>query len=265
MKLKTLLQCIKMRGNLNEYIEFVNSADVEKILAQEPVCIKDKGSKDKELAETDYASILGRNEIHDVISEKYSLNEIAVGETDFERVLNVLKWLTDNTFYNGMQIIPLSDNSPDILEFSFGKPFKNAINCRLKAIAFADCLVAVGIKAYPVCMISSKFNYCHFTCQAYISELEKWCVFDPSFGCYFTDKSGNPIDIFEMRNIFIKGNQPTVCGYNFNGTTECFEVYVKSFLNACVSNLSTWQDNSPDRRTGRKWKHKKKFQSRIPR
>lgn len=254
-----------MRNHFDKYIEFVKDTDTNQILKDEPVFEKDKSFKDKELTETDFSSILSRNEMHDKLLAEYSLDRIAVGKTDFERILNVLKWLTDNTFYNGMQVVPLTDNSLDILKFSFGKSFKNAVNCRLKAIAFADCLVAVGIKAYPVCMTSSKFNYCHFTCQAYISQTDKWCVFDPSFGCYFTDRDGNPIDIFEMRNIFIEGNQPTVCGYNFNGTTECFEVYIKSFLNACVSNLSTWQDNSSDRRTGRKWKHKKKFQARIPR
>ena len=67
-------------------------------------------------------------------------------------------------------------------------------------------------------------------------------------GCWFSDKAGNPIDIFEMREMFLQGDEPVVNGYNFNGTTECFEVYINCFLKMCISNLSTWRDNSMDRR-----------------
>lgn len=150
------------------------------------------------------------------------------------------------------------------MNYAFGKTFRNAINCRLKAIAFADCLVAVGIKAYPVCMQSTEFKNCHFTCRAYISELDKWCVFDPSFGCWFADQNGKPIDIFEMREMFLQGEEPTVIGYNLNGTAECFDVYINAFIKCCISNLSTWCDNSMNRRNTKKLPEKKKFNAKLP-
>lgn len=265
MKFKTLTECLQFRYDPKKYIQFLGKLDLDKIVNSNPVSAMDKKQTLEELNETDFKSVLSKNKIHEVLLKKYSLNSVAVGETDFERVLNLLKWLTDNTFYNGAQIFNIPDNSIDILNYSFKKPFKNAINCRMKAIAFADCLVAAGLKAYPVCMLSSDFCECHFTCQVYISELDKWCAFDPSFGCYFTDESGALIDIFEVRDLFLSEKQPVVCGYNFNGTTECFDIYMKLFLHVCISNLSTWQDNSLDRRTGKKWKYKKKFHSKIPR
>lgn len=202
--------------------------------------------------------------MHRIIAEKYNLFEVATAQKDFEKVIQVLTWLTQNTFYNGAQIHLLSDNTLDILKYSFGKPFKNAINCRAKAIALADCLVAVGIKAYPVCMCSVKSRNCHFTCRAYISELNKWCIFDPSFGCWFSDSNENPIDIFEIREMFLQNNEPIVHGYNFNGTTECFDVYMNGFLKVCISNLSTWHDNSMDRRDTKKLPDRKEFKCKIP-
>ena len=95
-------------------------------------------------------------------------------------------------------------------------------------------------------------------------KLVKWCVFDPSFGCWFSDKSGNPLDVYDLRKMFLHGEEPTVIGYNFNGTTECFDVYINAFIKTCISNLSTWQDNSMDRRNTKKIADKKKFNAKLP-
>lgn len=139
-----------------KYISHVANMEYEKDLSEEPVCIKDKISDDEELVETDLSSVVSRLEMHDLLADKYNLSAVATAETDFEKVLQVLNWLTEHTYYSGAQMRLLTDNSLDILEYSFDKPFVNAINCRYKAIALADCLVAVGIKAYPVCMLSAE-------------------------------------------------------------------------------------------------------------
>ena len=263
MRIKVLLECIKVQ-NKKRYIEYVKNFDYKRALAEDPLTKRDKFQNNEDPFVTNIDNITSYRDFHKQITNKFKLSNIATDNSDFEKVLQILNWLKEHTFYNGAQIIPICDNTLDILNYSFDKPFKNAINCRLKAIAFADCLVAVGIKAYPVCMISTKFKSCHFTCQAYISELDKWCVFDPSFGCWFSNSNGTPIDIFEMRELFLKNIEPTVNGYNFNGTNECFDVYVNSFLKLCISNLTTWQDNSTDRRTKRKLSKKKEFKSKIP-
>ncbi|MBQ8762487.1 MAG: transglutaminase domain-containing protein [Clostridia bacterium] len=247
-----------------KYIEFVSDTDYEKELEREPVCIKDKTYGNKELTPTDSESITARFELHDELDEKYNLSSVASADTDFEKVLQILEWLTEHTFYSGMQAKIVNDNSVDILEFAYDESFRHAINCRYKAIVFADCLVAVGIKAYPVCMMSSEFNGVHFTCMAYISELDKWCAFDPSFGCWFSNESGEPVSLFEIRDMFLKGEEPVVNGYNFNGTQECFDVYMNGFLKGSISNLSTWDNNSMDARTVKNRTSRKLFNSEIP-
>lgn len=265
MNIKALFKSLPLQTNPKKYEQFVKELDYKKLLAEDPVEIRDKYYVDNEdLVETDLAHTSATHELHHNLNDKYKLSEIATADTDFKKAVQILNWFTENTFYNGAMLRYITDNTIEILNYAFGKTFKNAINCRLKAIAFADCLVAVGIKAYPLCMQSTEFKNCHFTCRAYISELDKWCVFDPSFGCWFADKSGKPIDIFEMREMFLQGVEPTINGYNFNGTTECLNEYMSGFLKLCISNLSTWSDNSMDRRNTKKLPEKKKFNAKLP-
>lgn len=259
-----LFDMLTVQFSKDKYIEYVSEFDYEKDLEKEPICIKDMASDSEELSKTELSKIVTASEIHQELEKKYDLSAVVTANTDFEKVLQILDWLTEHTYYSGAQGRMLTDNSLDILDYSFDKPFTRAINCRYKAIVFADCLVAVGIKAFPVAMVSSGFSGSHFTCMVYISELDKWCSFDPSFGCWFSDEDKNPIDIFEIRELFLQGDEPVVNGYNFNGTQECFDVYLNGFMKYCISNLSTWADNSMDRRTEKSYSDRKEFNSVIP-
>ena len=259
-----LIDRIIVQFSSEKYSEFVSEMDYEKELLREPVCIKDMASEKTELAETELDKIIQPYDFHIQLNEKYNLSEIATADNDFDKTVQLLEWLTEHTYYSGMQMKMLNDDTLEILDYSFDKPFNRAINCRYRAIAFADCLVAVGIKAFPVAMVSSEFTGSHFTCLVYISEEDKWCSFDPSFGCWFTDKEGELLDIFEIRELFLENKEPVVKGYSFNGKQENFDVYMNSFLKFCISNLSTWADNSTDRRSENTFSGRKQFSSAIP-
>ena len=247
-----------------KYSEYVSEFDYEKELAKEPVCIKDRAYDGTELTPTELNEIICTYDFHTQLNQKYNLSSIATAENDFDKTVQILEWLTKHTYYSGAQMRGLKDDTLDILEYSFDKPFTHAINCRYRAIAFADCLVAIGIKAFPVAMVSSEFNGSHFICMVYISEKDKWCSFDPSFGCWFTDEKGTLLDIFEIRELFLQDKEPEVIGYSFNGKQENFDVYMNSFLKYCISNLSTWADNSADRRSEKIFLGRKQFKSIIP-
>lgn len=259
-----LIDRIIVQFSSEKYSEFVSEMDYEKELLREPVCIKDMASEKTELAETELDKIIQPYDFHIQLNEKYNLSEIATADSDFDKTVQLLEWLTEHTYYSGMQMKMLDDDTFDILDYSFDKSFKHAINCRYRAISFADCLIAVGIKAFPVAMVSSEFTGSHFTCLVYISEEDKWCSFDPSFGCWFTDKEGELLDIFEIRELFLENKEPVVKGYSFNGKQENFDVYMNSFLKFCISNLSTWADNSTDRRSENTFSGRKQFSSAIP-
>ena len=259
-----LIDRIIVQFSSEKYAEYVSEMDYEEALLKEPVCIKDMASEDRELTETELDKIIKPYDFHIQLNEKYNLSDIATADSDFEKAVQILEWLTEHTYYSGMQMKMLNDDTLEILDYSFDKPFNRAINCRYRAIAFADCLVAVGIKAFPVAMVSSEFTGSHFTCLVYISEEDKWCSFDPSFGCWFTDEEGELLDIFEIRELFLENKEPVVKGYSFNGKQENFDVYMNSFLKFCISNLSTWADNSNDRRSENTFSGRKQFSSAIP-
>lgn len=259
-----LIDKIIVQFSSEKYAEYVSEMDYEEALLKEPVCVKDMSSEDRELTETGLDKIIKPYDFHAQLNEKYNLSDIATADSDFDKAVQILEWLTEHTYYSGMQMKMLNDDTLEILDYSFDKPFNRAINCRYRAIAFADCLVAVGIKAFPVAMVSSEFTGSHFTCLVYISEEDKWCSFDPSFGCWFTDEDGELLDIFEIRELFLEKKEPVVKGYSFNGKQENFDVYMNSFLKFCISNLSTWADNSTDRRSENTFSGRKQFSSAIP-
>ena len=259
-----LIDTVIMQFSKEKYAEFVSEFDYEKELSDNPVCIMDMASEKEKLTLTEADEIIRSYDFHKKLNEIYNLSSVATANNDFDKAVQLINWLNAHTCYSGMQMKLLTDNTLDILEYSFDKPFNRAINCRYRAIAFADCLVAVGIRAYPVCMVSSGFDASHFTCMVYISEKDKWCAFDPSFGCWFTDEKGELLDIFGVRELFLKNKEPVVENYGFNGTKENFDVYINGFMKLCISNLSTWADNSADRRSDANFSDRKQFRSAIP-
>ena len=248
-------------GTINGYINFIKNRDLSKL----PVLTL---GNDEELKEVDCDNMFSHLDEYDQLIEKYSLNEVIKGNSDFERVLSVMQWLTDSTYYNGQQLAFhkfLPDETIAILDFAYKKSFDFAINCRYKAIALTDIFIALGFKAYPVCMLDSAKNGNHFTVHVYLNDMQKWILLDPSFNTYFTDDVNNVLDAFELRNLFLNGKEPIINGYDFNKTKECIDIYKEAFIKSCLTNLSTWCDNSNiGRQKTNSFKGKKVFDSKLP-
>lgn len=245
---------------LDGYIEYLKNYDLSKV---PPLSV---GSTD-ELQEADYKNLFSYLDEYDIIKEKYSLNDVIKGDTDFEKALSLMKWLTDSTYYSGEQCLfhgLLPDDTLTVLDFSYKKPFKYAVNCRYKAIVLTDILLAFGIKAYPVAMVDANKDGNHLTVQAYLSNEKKWVLLDPSFNTYFTDSDNNILNVFELRDCFLDGKEPIIHGYSFNGTTECADIYKKVFIKSNLTYLSTWHDNSNSNRHMKNMNKRKAFDCKLP-
>lgn len=222
-----------------------------------------------ELSETNRENLYSYLKTYDILLKKYALKGIMQGETDFEKAFSIMNWLTESTYYNGQQLSysnMLPDDSDAILHYSYKKPFRYAINCRYKAIVFTDILIALGFKAYPVVMYDCDGFGNHLTVHLYLEDIKKWVLFDPSFNTYFTDKKNTPLDAYEIKANFLKGENPIICGYNFNGTKKCFDIYKYEFIKKNLAEFSTWSDNS---QVGRKktmniYKTRKTFDCKLP-
>lgn len=113
-------------------------------------------------------------------------------------------------------------------------------------------------------MVDSNNDGNHFTVHVYLRDEKKWVLLDPSFNTYFTDNSNNVLNAAELRSYFIDGKEPVIHGYNFNGTTECIDVYKEVFIKSALTKLTTWHDNSDIGRNTTDFDKRKKFECKLP-
>ena len=248
---------LKKYSKLENYIAFVQSTDLSKV---PPLSRGDT----KGLKWPDVPGLFTYLPIYDTLRQKYALDTAVRGNTDFERALSVMQWLTDNTWYSGAQYHLLRDEPLQILDYAYRQPFKNAINCRFKAIVLSDLLQAFGIPAYPIAMLDANKNGNHLTVHVYLKERKQWALFDPSFNTYFTGEDGKLFDAVTLRECFLSGKRPVIHGYAFNKTQQCRQVYEQVFIRSCLTNLTTWHDNSMNGRTTKKWSGRKQFDCCLP-
>lgn len=195
------------------------------------------------MEEADESGLYQWMEDYPLLLRQYPLQECAQGADDFHTALRVMDWLSAHTHYCGLQFRLIPDRTPAILAYGYDNPFRNAINCRFKAIAMADCLLALQRNAYPVALIAQgekgKDRPCHLIVHMYARELEKWVVFDPSFRTYFLDKTGRPLDIFELREQFMEEKTPRFPGYDLNGSDGLQDIYIQAFVKAALTYITT--------------------------
>ena len=93
MNLKAFFTILPLQLHPKKYEQFVQKLDFEKLLAEDPLCVKDQSFNDRALIVTDLEKAAGYFELHRQIANKYHLREIATAKTDFEKALQVLHWL----------------------------------------------------------------------------------------------------------------------------------------------------------------------------
>lgn len=163
---------------------------------------------------------------------------IISADDTFARAVTLMEWITNHTQYNGYS--PLKPSTVDIiLDYGFNRGFDGAINCANKAILLSSLLLLNGIFAIPIWLNNAVLDdtkptfghgLCHVVVHAYIPELEKWALFDPSFNTYFTDDDGKIMSLFEVADLRCTPQNITVNGYNLNGTDAFSDRYLESFL-----------------------------------
>ena len=157
------------------------------------------------------------DEKFDQLRSKYRINDIAGNGTELDKVLNLLKWCSINVLHNGgtkdVEFIPKT--SIDILDYSFQKGREFGVYCRLQAIVFTECCLALGIKSRILhCLPYSPYDFdTHVVSIVYIKDFDKWILVDPGNNRYFLDENHNILSPIEARtrlgnNDFIKCNVP---------------------------------------------------------
>jgi len=198
--------------------------------------------------DSDWRYAFQRLPVHNKLLDAYGLNEIA-GEGDtFTRALRVMDWLTVHTYYSGMSVWSgyfhqWRESSYGRLRFAFDKPFSHALNCRHKAMIFADCLMAVDIYALPLGILPG-----HLVVHVWLPEDHRWIMLDPSLNSYITGDGGCALNLVEIHDHRRQGKNLRAAQYSLNGTQDCREVYVDVFVLNSLQGITSC--NGSDRRGG---------------
>jgi len=180
---------------------------------------------------------LQRLPVHDKLLQAYHLDQVAGQGTAFERALRVMGWLTAHSCYNGMEIRACflfqgkRKTSDRILRYTYDGGYRRAINCMHKAFVLADCLMAAGISAVAVELDS------HFVVHVWLPEEHRWVMLDPSLNSFVTDEAGRALNLTEIKQRHCAGEELRVAQYGFNGTQDCREIYLDSFILSGLLNL----------------------------
>lgn len=154
------------------------------------------------------------NNFSDLIS-KYKIDKVAGDGSELDKVLNLMNWCSHNVLHNeGLKDVEfINKNSIDILDYSFGKGKEFGVYCRLQAIVFTECCLALGIKSRIVhCLPYSSTDFeSHVVSIVYINNLKKWIMIDAGNNQYFVDEKGIMLSPLEIRyrianEMFIKCN-----------------------------------------------------------
>jgi len=135
------------------------------------------------------------------LEEKYHLSSIAgKGEKDIKKALNLLAWVNAHIRHTGNYDNSDWQDALTLLDVSYDKDY--GINCLAMSIVLCECLLAVGVKARVMYMMpqSAEDGDNHVVVEAFISELHKWIMLDPTYGSYCVDSDGVILNLFEMRN-----------------------------------------------------------------
>ncbi len=134
---------------------------------------------------------------------RYPVKQVAGNGNELSMALNLLKWCSENVLHNGgtkdVDFIPKT--SVDILDYSYQKGREYGVYCRLQAIVFTECCLALGIKSRILhCLPFSPYDFdTHVVSMVFIESLNKWILLDAGNNRYFTDESGSILSPLEIR------------------------------------------------------------------
>jgi hypothetical protein len=138
-----------------------------------------------------------------LLLEKYNLQDIAGNGNDFEKSINVMRWVNDNVMHNwnNNDIITVQCDALSILNYSYGKGKDFGLVCRHQAIVFTECCLALGLISKTIyCYPYNPYDYeNHVVSMVYLKELKKWGMFDPSNNAYFMNNEGLILSPTEAR------------------------------------------------------------------
>ena len=156
------------------------------------------------------------------LADSYNLKQIAGGGDDLSKILNLLHWLSANTFHSPDYPGGIPFNALDLLEYTFNKGIESGVNCQCLATILTECYLSIGLKARTTYIMP--FNPYdsdnHVVTIVFSEQFNKWIMVDPSYSAYMKNENDLILSPWEAREALanqwlIKINPE----YNYNGST----------------------------------------------
>ena len=171
----------------------------------------------------------------------YNISNIA-GTGSLNKALNLLAWVNRNIHHTGNYDNSDRQDALTLLEAAFDKDY--GINCLSMAIILCECLLAVKVPARVMYMMpqSAQDGDNHVVVEAFIAELGKWVMLDPTYGSYCIGDNGTILNLYEIRT-YIASDKDYSFSHtlNYNGSAvddidDVKEYYAKDlFFLRCKS------------------------------
>lgn len=153
------------------------------------------------------------------LKEKYGLEQMKT-PSDFETCRKVLDWVNKNILHVGNYDGSDKQDALTLLERAYKTD--DGINCLSMSIVLCECLLALGIRARVVYMMPEAVEDGdnHVVVEAHVTDWKKWIMLDPTYGSYCVDNRGVVLNLYEIRNAIINGDNYNFCeNLNYNGET----------------------------------------------
>jgi len=192
------------------------------------------------------------------LKNTYPIEAIAGDNDDFSKAVNLLQWVSTHNYHKGDYSGSIAQNALDLLNHSYDKDVSCGINCVGLSTVLSECLLSIGIKARKVFIMpcSPYDGDNHVVVHAFIKELNKWVMFDPTLNAYISNEQGEYLSLLELRKHM--GNQQPIffnkeAKYNDEVWTEDSEkentvYFAKNLFYFQSSEICTFNDESPSNR-----------------
>lgn len=134
------------------------------------------------------------------IRQDYNLDIHFCGNNYLTKVVSLMNFVHDELFFVGENAKPEVMNTMEIMKIKK----TGSVFCSCYSTVFSEMLLSLGVKAVRITCLPFSFDYdCHVGVMVYLQDINKWAYFDPTFNTYFFDQYSIPLDIFEIRNLYL--------------------------------------------------------------
>ena len=154
------------------------------------------------------------------LCDTYSIKQIAGNNGELSQAINLLNWLSDNTFHISNYAGDVRLNSLGLLKYSYKQGIERGLNCQCLATILTECCLSIGLKARTLYIMpfSPYDEDNHVVTMVFITHLDKWIMLDPSYNAYLIDENGKILSPWEARQLLSGQEKIKPCEtYNYNG------------------------------------------------